>query len=421
RARLYEAERKARLEAETSRSQLQFLLEASTLLAESMDIHSTLAAVADLVVRTMADACLIDLAGDDLPAFRIGRGRDTEPMSEPGHALAPGGAPAKVMAAQVPLLVPAGPIAGEVEAFPGVGSYLGVPLAVRGRVLGCLSLVRDAGDLGYSQDDLVLAQDLARRVGLALDHVRLFDAHRHIAMTLQESLLPPELPAIPGIELAARYRPAVDTTEVGGDFYDVFPVGGGAWAFAIGDISGKGVEAAALTSLARYTVRAAAREHRQPREILSLLNEAVLAEGSGGRFLTIVFARLRQQAGGLRLTAASGGHPLPLLLRADGSVERIARPGTLLGFVETVHLPEKVTELGTGDVVIFYTDGLTDVRGPEGTFGEERLIGLLRSCQGLPAETTAARLEEGVLAFLRGEPRDDLALLVLRVTRETPA
>ncbi|MGH2718241.1 MAG: PP2C family protein-serine/threonine phosphatase, partial [Actinomycetota bacterium] len=342
--------------------------------------------------------------------LRIGRGQTAASVPAGGHPLAPDGVPAQVMASRVPLLAP---VQGEAEAFPGVGSYLGVPLIARGRVFGCLSMV--SADRRYSLDDLALAQDLARRVGLALDHARLFDAQRHIAMTLQDRLLPPELPAILGIDLAARYRPALETTEVGGDFYDVFPVGPGAWAFAIGDISGKGVEAAALTSLARYTVRAAAREHRQPREVLSRLNEAVLAEGAEGRFLTIVFARLRQGSGGLRLTAASGGHPLPLLLRRDGSVELAARPGTLMGFVETVHLPEKVTELSPGDLVVFYTDGLTDVRGPEGTFGEERLVAVLQACRGFSADATAARLEEEVLAFLHGEPRDDLAMLVLKV------
>jgi serine phosphatase RsbU (regulator of sigma subunit) len=289
----------------------------------------------------------------------------------------------------------------------------------RGRLLGCLSLVRYARtQRRYGADDVALAEDLARRIGLALDHARLFDAQRHIARTLQASLLPPQLPDVPGIELAARYRPAFDTTEVGGDFYDVFPAGAGAWAVAIGDISGKGIEAAALTALARYTVRAAAREHRQPREVLSLLNEAVLAEGPEGRFLTVAFGRLRHGAGGVRLTVASGGHPLPLLLRSSGSVEPAGRPGTLMGFVESVHLPEKVTELRPGDTVVFFTDGLTDVRGPEGMFGEERLMALLKSCSGLTAHATAARLESEVLAFLQGEPRDDLAIVVLRV-RET--
>lgn len=411
RVRLYEAERAAHLEAETSRARLQILLEATTILSVSMDPAAALSALGDLVVRHLADACVIDLVGDPSAGSRIGRGRHVEALSAPGNPLAPDGVPARVVATGEPLLVPG---EGDGEAFPGVASYLGVPLVARGRILGCLSLVSE--ERRYSHDDLVLAQELGRRAGIALDHVRLFDAQRHIAMTLQRSLLPPKLPAIPGIELAARYRPALEMAEVGGDFYDVFAVGGGAWALAMGDISGKGVEAAALTSLARYTVRAAAREHRQPREILSLLNDAVMAEGPEGRFLTVAFGRLRQQAGGFRLTTACGGHPLPLLLRADGTVEQAARPGTLIGFVETVHLPEKVTELAAGDLVVFYTDGLTDVRGPEGTFGEERLAAVLGGCQGLSADSTAARLEEEVLAFLHGEPRDDLAMLVLRVS-----
>jgi serine phosphatase RsbU (regulator of sigma subunit) len=289
------------------------------------------------------------------------------------------------------------------------------------RVLGCLSLgLASRGGPRYGPDDLALAQDLAQRVALALDRARLFDAQRHIAMTLQASLLPPGLPEIPGVEIAARYRPASATSEVGGDFYDVFGVGDGAWALAIGDISGKGVEAASLTALARYTVRAAAREHRQPREILLQLNEAVMDERPSSRFLTIAFGRLRWRASGLRLTVACGGHPPPLLLRAAGTVERAGRPGTLIGFLPAPDLPEKVNELKVGDVALFFTDGLTDVRGPSGTFGEERLVALLQQCEGLGAEEIASTLEEAVVAFQAGEPRDDLAMLVLRVVGSVP-
>jgi sigma-B regulation protein RsbU (phosphoserine phosphatase) len=201
---------------------------------------------------------------------------------------------------------------------------------------------------------------------------------------------------------------------VGGDFYDVFPWGDEAWAIAIGDISGKGVEAAALTALARYTVRAASMDHRQPREVLFRLNAAVLEERPTSRFLTIAFGRLRWRADSLRLTVACGGHPPPLLLRG-GRVERAARPGSLIGFLPSPDLPEKVNELQVGDVVLFFTDGLTDVRGPTGMFGEERLVQLLKECQGLEAEAIASRLESEVLAFQAGEPRDDLALVVLRV------
>jgi serine phosphatase RsbU (regulator of sigma subunit)/PAS domain-containing protein len=427
RSRLYEAERVARLEAERSGARLAFLLEASTLLAASLDPVADLPSLADLIARTLADRCLLDvMSSSGLVRVSAGRGRR---RIAAGGPLSSEGLPAVVMGRLRPLVLPPpagtgdpsgrhgeGDDPGSDLAASGVGSYLGVPVLARGRLLGCLSLVRDARTgRRYDGDDVALAEDLARRIGLALDHARLFDGQRHIARTLQASLLPPKLPDVPGIELAARYRPAFDTTEVGGDFYDVFPAGAGAWAVAIGDISGKGIEAAALTALARYTVRAAAREHRQPREVLSLLNEAVLAEGPEGRFLTVAFGRLRHRAGGVRLTVASGGHPLPLLLRSGGSVEPAGRPGTLMGFTETVHLPEKVTELRPGDTVVFFTDGLTDVRGPEGMFGEERLMAVLRGCSGLTAEATAARLEAEVLAFLQGEPRDDLAVVVLRV------
>jgi PAS domain S-box-containing protein len=463
RSRLYDAERVARLEVETSRARLQFLLEASTVLAGALDINAALAALADRLVQTLADRCLIDLAANNGPALRIaagpadpgpadpgpdsgpdsgpGSGPDSGPDSGPadiggaGHdPLSPrDGAPARVMSTRVPLLLPPAPApspdadAPDAEtaraqgsmAFPdsSVVSYLGVPLVSRGRVLGCLSLVTDAGGLRrFGPDDLVLAQDLARRISLALDHARLFESQRHIAMTLQKSLLPPELPTIPGMELAARYRPAIEASEVGGDFYDVFPMEDGGWACAIGDISGKGVEAAALTSLARYTLRTAAREHPEPTVILNLLNDAVLAESPVARFLTVAFGRLEPDGEGrVRLTVSCGGHPLPLLLRAGGTVEQAGRPGTLIGFLPDPQLSEMVNDLAAGDAVVFYTDGLTDVRGPSGTFGERRLTEVLGRCRGFPAEAIAARLEAEVLAFLEGEPRDDLAVLVLRV------
>ncbi|HEU5003967.1 MAG TPA: SpoIIE family protein phosphatase [Actinomycetota bacterium] len=434
RARLWRAERAARLEGDASRAGLQFLLEASTLLAGSLDVHLALAGLADLVVtghgRMWAHRCDIDLVGVGGVLERVASAGpsatyDGSPLP-PGHPLCPtDGLPAHVIrtAAAVSLPEADGSPArlpyGERETLAGygIGAYVGVPLVARGQVIGAIGLARGLGEAGaYSAVDIALVQDLARRVALALDHAHLFDAQRHIAVTLQASLLPPALPEIPGVELASRYRSAIATSEVGGDFYDLYPAGAEAWAVVMGDISGKGVEAAALTAMARYTVRAASREHRQPREVLSLLNQAMLEEQSSGRFLTIAFGRLRRREGTWRLTVACGGHPPPLLLRANGTVETAGRPGTLLGFVPNPDLPEKVNALGPGDAVVFYTDGLTDVRGPGGTFGEERLRAALAECRGERAEVIAGRLETEVLAFLSGEARDDLALLVLRVS-----
>ena len=143
-------------------------------------------------------------------------------------------------------------------------------------------------------------------------------------------------------------------------------------------------------------------------------------ERPSSRFLTIALGRLRWRPSGLRLTVACGGHPPPLLLRGGGTVERAARPGTLIGFLPSPELPEKVNELKVGDVALFFTDGLTDVRGPSGTFGEERLVALLQQCEGLGAEEIASTLENAVVAFQAGEPRDDLAMLVLRVVGPVP-
>lgn len=437
RERLWRAERAARLEGDAARARLQLLLEASTLLARSLDVRATLTGLARLLVASeghqWAHRCDIDVLGEGGVPERLasagpGGSTDADPPP-PGHPLCPGdGLPAHVIrTSAVCALAGAGWAGGSGGRLPygsgeslssfGIGAYLGVPLLARGKVIGAIGLARGLeGATPFGAEDIVLVQDLASRVALALDHARLFDAQRHIAVTLQASLLPPGLPEIPGVEAASRYRSAMTSSEVGGDFYDLYPVGDDAWAIVMGDISGKGVEAAALTALARYTVRAASREHRQPREVLALLNEAVLAEQPSGRFLTMAFGRLRRRDGGWRLTVACGGHPPPLLLRAGGQVEAAGRPGTLLGFVHHPDLPEKVTVLAPGDAVVFYTDGLTDVRGPGGTFGEERLRELLADCRGMHAEAIAARLEAEVLAFLSGEARDDLAVLVLRVS-----
>ena len=419
RSRLYEAELEARLEADRGRTRLAFLLEASTLLTGALDVEAALSGLAQLVVGSLADCCAIDLVSEDGTIVRAASA--SKRGVEMGGALVAAG----VIRSRRPLLVPevAQSPPDLLQAFMGsrILSYVGIPLVARSRMVGCLSLALvSAGVRRYGPDDLALAQDLGQRVALALDRSRLFEAQRHIAMTLQASLLPPGLPNVPGVEIAARYRPASGTSEVGGDFYDVFGVGEGAWALAIGDISGKGVEAASLTALARYTVRAAAREHRKPREILLRLNEAVMDERPSSRFLTIALGRLRWRASGLRLTVACGGHPPPLLLRGGGTVERAARPGTLIGFLPSPELPEKVNELKVGDVALFFTDGLTDVRGPTGTFGEERLVALLQQCEGLGAEEIASTLENAVVAFQAGEPRDDLAMLVLRVVGPVP-
>jgi sigma-B regulation protein RsbU (phosphoserine phosphatase) len=237
---------------------------------------------------------------------------------------------------------------------------------------------------------------------------------RELARTLQESLIPPELPRIPGLQVAGRYRPAGDGTEVGGDFYDVFEIGPGDWGVAIGDVGGKGAQAAVTTGLARHTVRAAATRRRRPTSVLFVVNEVLRRQGPD-RFCSILHGRLRRDPGGrVRLTLASGGHPLPLLASAGGRVGTLGRPGTVLGVVDRPRLHDTTVELRPGDVLLMFTDGVPEARRGREFFDDDRLAGLLADLRQENAATIAQRIGDEVVDFQGGLPRDDLALVVLR-------
>ena len=180
-----------------------------------------------------------------------------------------------------------------------------MPLVARGRILGAATFFYGMSGRRYGADDLVLAEELAGRAAVAIDNARLYRGQKEIAHTLQQSLLPPELPTIPGIELAACYLPAGEGIEVGGDFYDVFETLDHAWAVVLGDVTGKGPAAAALTALARYTVRAVAMDERQPSRILASLNDAILRQRPGERFITVALLRLEPSDYGAHLTLSS--------------------------------------------------------------------------------------------------------------------
>jgi sigma-B regulation protein RsbU (phosphoserine phosphatase) len=238
---------------------------------------------------------------------------------------------------------------------------------------------------------------------------------RLLARTLQESLIPPALPAVPGLQVAAVYRPAGRGDEVGGDFYDVFEIGRGDWAMVIGDVCGKGAGAAVVTAVARYTIRAAAMRSRRPKAGLALVN-AALRRQQPDRFCSMLCARVRRGPGGrTRLVVASGGHPLPLRVTADGTVSVLGRPGTLLGILDSPRLYGTTTDLAPGDVVVLYTDGVTEGRRGADFFGEERLSALLVEHRGSDATAIAERIGDEVVAFQDGLPRDDIALVVLKV------
>jgi phosphoserine phosphatase RsbU/P len=238
---------------------------------------------------------------------------------------------------------------------------------------------------------------------------------RLLARTLQASLMPPSIPAIPGLDVAAAYRPAGRGDEVGGDFYDVFQTGPGTWGVVLGDVCGKGPQAAAVTALCRYAVRAAAMGSSSPAEVLSTLNATLLGH-EADRFATVVYLAVRPSARGAEVVAASGGHPLPLLL-SGAEVAPIGAPGDLLGILEAVELHDVALDLGPGDRLLCFTDGLTEARRGDEQLGDERLTDIVSGHAPRSAPDLVAAVVEDVLAFSDGQPKDDMAAVLLGVPR----
>jgi PAS domain S-box-containing protein len=436
--RLYQAEQAARSEAEEGRRRLAFLAEASKVLAKALqDYERTLADVAQLAVPTFADWCAVDLAGEGQSIQRVAivhsdpEKRDLAVELQrryPPDPEAPFGV-ANVLRTGQPEVVPeiapemlaaAAPDAEWLSIVSALGlrSSMIVPLVARGRTVGAISFASAESGRRYGDGDLVLAEELAQRAALAVDNARLFRERSHVARTLQQSLLPPQLPRIPGVEIAALYRPAGEGAEIGGDFYDLFETADGDWAVVIGDVCGKGADAASVIGLVRYTVRALATQERRPSRILAMLNEALRQQVADDQFCTVAYLRLRPQGDGMGLTLSCGGHPLPLVLRSAGGVEPVGEPGTLLGVFPDPRLSDHAVRLEPGDALVLYTDGVVEERSAEGTmFGDARLSQTLLEATGASAEEIARTIEAEVMAFRPEAPRDDMAILVLQVTR----
>ena len=242
---------------------------------------------------------------------------------------------------------------------------------------------------------------------------------RKMAMTLQDSLLAPDLPALPRIETAAYYRAAGRDERVGGDFYDLFQAEDGSWALVLGDVCGKGTHAATLTALARYTLRAVAARERTPSGVLRLLNEAIIWQRGGESLASVAYARLDPGAAPVKLTLASAGHPLPIVIRSDGRVEQVGRHGTMLGVKSSPDLHDTPAELGLGDVLLMYTDGLTDAFAPRRIVELPELLEVLAGCAGCSPMEVIDTIEERLLAGSRSTPRDDVALVAVRLAPTT--
>ncbi|MFB7334130.1 SpoIIE family protein phosphatase [Streptomyces adustus] len=428
------------------RGSLSFLVEASDLLAGTLDRDQTLALMAQMTVPTLATWCAVytiaDQASEPYLSYVLHEDEELidgiksllskiappDPVTTPGARVwsAPGelahqaalrssmrslglssGTPIHHVASHIgPTLATAAAVGGETVVLP---------LVARNRVIGMLTLGKPA-DEHFRQEILELAEDLSRRAALALDNARLYSERTAISQALQRSLLPPELPTIEGVEVEVIYRAAGEGNEVGGDFYDLFPISDGAYGFAIGDVCGTGPNAAAVTGLARHALRLLAREGLSGPAVLERLNSAILDEGARSRFLTLLYGEMRPQPdGSAELKVVCAGHPLPLRLRQDGTVEAAAEPQPLLGVMEDLELYEQTVTLDPGDVLLCVTDGVTERREGTRMLGDDGLTDVLTTCTGLTAGAVAARIMRAVERFASDAPSDDMAILAMRV------
>ncbi|MFN2524867.1 MAG: GAF domain-containing SpoIIE family protein phosphatase [Actinomycetota bacterium] len=288
--------------------------------------------------------------------------------------------------------------------------------AADGRILWVRDLVFvEPGPGGKTEALRGLMIDATRR---KIVEAQLRESNRRVAnlaRTLQQSLLPAELPEIEGMAAAAFYRAAGEGNEVGGDFYDVFPLEGGGWAATIGDVQGKGPHAAAVTALARYTIRAAAMSQNDPEGVLDLLNRAVLQQVSDERFCTVVFGCFQPKGSDFEVTLGIAGHPQPYIVRSDGAVERVGASGLPVGCFPDPEIRQTGVLLKPGDALVLYTDGVTEAGAPDNALGDSGLAQVVAEAAALPPEEIVARIEHAAMQRQRGAPRDDCAAIVLKV------
>jgi serine phosphatase RsbU (regulator of sigma subunit) len=377
-------------------------------LAQSLDVDLTLALIPRLVVPRLGQwAAIYSVDEWTAPVYAAAAHTDETALpvllarlSQTG----PDGAPARLREA-LRSGVPA-PLLAPVEGFA-------VPLTARGVRLGVLAVGRHP-DRRQDPEESAIVEGIAHRAALALDNARIHAERRRVAQTLQQSLLPPVLPSLAGVSLGAEYVPTVGDADVGGDFYDVVPMPDGRWLLVIGDVSGKGVQAATVTGLVRDVIRVLVRDGRPLPELLSRINDTLVDRG-GGRFCTLAMAGLTiGPADRLTVALHLAGHDRPVLVGRGGRVSFPGTPGTALGLLERVQTPSTTVTLEPGDALAFYTDGVTERRRGGELFGVDRLRACAAELSGYSADVVAARLRAAALGFSAEPPRDDIAVLALR-------
>jgi serine phosphatase RsbU (regulator of sigma subunit) len=415
------------------RRQLRFLIDATATFDSALDPTESLRNLACAAVPELAELCVIDLLDergavgetvaasvDPQVALELERLRREVPLDLAGtHPVA------RVLASGercvVADLTDQGSLADiaqsdEHQRFmrgAGYRSAAVFPMTARGRTHGAISFLHVRSNARYGRAAIDVLEDLSGRAALAFDNARLYDERTRVAQTLRRSLMPAVLPEIPGLQLASFFRPLGAGAEVGGDFYDVFGDERSCW-LVVGDVCGKGAEAAALTGFLRHTTVAYAREATSPATVLSMVNRVMLEQDFDGRFATAILVHMRLSGADVAVTVASAGHPAALLTRSDGTASELGERGALLGVFENPAIAEAGAVLEPGDSLALYTDGLLEAHAPDQTLTSEQMIAALKQRPpGAAQESIDALLG---LVELDEQVRDDIAILSVRVT-----
>lgn len=424
--------RRAHAALREERERTAFLAETSDMLLASLNVERCMEATVRMAARHIADAAVLvaPAVGARLPITYCCSGDrvshhtiEEDPATVAGLSEALRGFPPVpsrwIDSATLPKwLVP--------EGFPGpVGSVVITPLPGHGVPAGALVLLRRTGEQVFSERDEMFAQLFAARAGGALSAARLYAEQASITGALMRELLPPRLHRMDGIELAGGYRAAENHEIIGGDFYDVHPAvtPGGESLVVLGDVCGKGLEAAILTGKIRNTLHALVSMAEDHERVLNLLNSALLSSGPT-RFATLVLASMRRADGGVRLRLTCGGHLPPLIVRRDGTVARVATQGQLVGVLPRVSATTVTTVLAPEETCLLYTDGVTEARGgPLGAdmFGEERLAAALSDCAGMPADAVVEHIRMRVAHWVGQRQHDDIAVVAITAPRHARA
>ncbi|WP_229377382.1 PP2C family protein-serine/threonine phosphatase [Streptomyces sp. VRA16 Mangrove soil] len=419
------------LERERTRSRL--LQEISSELLASLNVDRCMEVTAALAAEHLADAAVIVGVGSGRThpvTWAIADGSVTQSRIAvdveelPGLSEALLGFPPVPSRWIDPSLTPSWAIPEGFARDAGeIGSVVVVPLPGHGLPAGAVVLMRHSREAAFTESEETFARLFATRAGAALSAARIYAEQTHITSILMRELLPPKLQRVQGIDFSGRYRPSAVNERVGGDFYDVYPADdedGEAFG-VLGDVCGKGLEAAVLTGKIRNTVHALLPFAGDHARVLTLLNSALLTSHHT-RFATMVLASAVRRDGQVRLRLTSGGHPPPLIVRADGSVEEARTRGTLIGALPQVTVSTATVVLQPGETCLLYSDGITEAHGgPLGDrmFGEERLRSVLSECAGLPAEAITERVHMVASQWVGDGPHDDMALLAITAPRSS--